>query len=76
MSDKRDPLCRISGGDVKCFGRGDGILLPAATGLTIDASGNFWISGNQRLCKWKDRVSTTYFQKELTREVLLWESQR
>src|SRR5215469_545576 len=35
MSDKRDPLCRVSPGEARCFGRDDGIQLPAATGLTI-----------------------------------------
>jgi hypothetical protein len=59
-------LCRVSATAVQCFGQGDGILLQTAMGLTIDATGNIWIFGNQGPCKWNDGVVTPYFQKELT----------
>jgi signal transduction histidine kinase/ligand-binding sensor domain-containing protein len=65
INDIRGPLCRVGGGDPRCFGQGDGIFLPSAMGLAIDTSGNIWIYGNKGLCKWKGGVSTTYFQREL-----------
>jgi hypothetical protein len=37
--DKRGPLCRVSGGAVQCFGQRNGIFVPTAMGLAIDASG-------------------------------------
>ena len=63
--DGRGPLCRIRDSDVHCFGRSDGIPLPTATELALDASGNFWISGNEGLCKWKPGSSAVYFHQEL-----------
>jgi len=68
MKEKRAPLCEVRGGAVHCFGPEEGVPLPAATGLALDNSGTFWISGHAGLCKWKDGVSTTYFQKELDRQ--------
>ena len=63
--DRPEPLCRIRDSDVRCFGRDDGIPLRAATGLALDSSGNFWISGHQGLCKWKPGGSAVYFHQEL-----------
>jgi signal transduction histidine kinase/ligand-binding sensor domain-containing protein len=63
--DGRGPLCRIRDSDVRCFGRNDGIPLPTATGLALDSSGNFWISGNRGLCKWKPGGSSVYFHRDL-----------
>ena len=68
MPQKRAPLCRVRGSDVHCFGTEEGVPLPAATRLVLDNSGNFWLSGHAGLCKWKDGVSTTYFQKELEQQ--------
>src|SRR5215813_572390 len=63
--DRRGPLCRIRDADVRCFGRDDGIPIPTATGLALDSSGNFWISGSQGLCKWKPGASAVYFHRDL-----------
>jgi signal transduction histidine kinase/ligand-binding sensor domain-containing protein len=65
VEDDRGPLCRIRDGDLRCFGRNDGIPLLRATGLALDSSGNFWISGDQGLCKWKPGSSAVYFHREL-----------
>jgi signal transduction histidine kinase/ligand-binding sensor domain-containing protein len=59
------PLCRIRNTDVRCFGQNDGIPLRNATGLALDSSGNFWISGNEGLCKWKPG-SPSLFLQDLT----------
>ena len=63
--DGRGPLCRIKESDLRCFGRDDGIPLPTATGLALDDSGNFWISGNQGLLKWKPGLRAVYFHQDL-----------
>src|SRR5262245_19235818 len=63
--DGRGPLCRIRDSDLRCFGRDDGIPLQRATGLALDSSGNFWISGDQGLCKWKPGSSATFFHREI-----------
>jgi len=67
IEDSRGPLCRIRDSDLRCFGRDDGIPLPTATGLALDSSGNFWISGNQGLCKWKPGSSAIYFHPNLAK---------
>jgi signal transduction histidine kinase/ligand-binding sensor domain-containing protein len=65
IEDTRGPLCEIQGADVHCFGKSDGIPLPTATGLALDDSGNFWISGSQGLCKWKPGTPAVYFHHEI-----------
>src|SRR5215468_10276266 len=51
--------------DLRCFGHEDGIPLLRASGLALDNSGNFWISGDQGLCKWKPGGSAVYFHRDL-----------
>src|SRR5262249_494687 len=65
VEDSGGPLCRIKDSDLRCFGHDDGIPLLRATGLALDSSGNFWISGHQGLCKWKPGGSAVYFHQEL-----------
>jgi len=63
--DGRGPLCRIRDGDQRCFGRNDGIPLLTATALALDHSGNFWIAGNEGLCRWKPGASAVCFHRDL-----------
>jgi signal transduction histidine kinase/ligand-binding sensor domain-containing protein len=65
--DGRGPLCRIREDDQRCFGRDDGIPLPTATGLAIDDSGNFWIAGNEGLCKWRPGGLALCFHRDLAK---------
>ncbi len=65
--DGRGPLCRIRDSDIRCFRRNDGIPLPTATELALDSSGNFWIAGNEGLCKWKPGAPAVYFHRELAK---------
>ena len=69
--DGRGPLCRIRDSDIRCFGRNDGIPLPTATELALDSSGNFWISGNEGLCKWKLGTPAVYFHRRTSETGLL-----
>jgi signal transduction histidine kinase/ligand-binding sensor domain-containing protein len=68
--DGRGPLCRIRDSD-QCFGRKDGIPLRNATGLALDSSGNFWISGNEGLCKWKPGTQSLFLQNLADRGYLI-----
>jgi signal transduction histidine kinase/ligand-binding sensor domain-containing protein len=63
--DGRGPLCRIREADQRCFGREDGIPLSVATALELDNSGNFWIAGNEGVCKWKPGISSVCFHRDL-----------
>jgi signal transduction histidine kinase/ligand-binding sensor domain-containing protein len=65
------PVCRIRNTDVRCFGQNDGIPLKNATGLALDSSGNFWISGNQGLCKWKPGSPSLYLRDLADRGYLM-----
>jgi signal transduction histidine kinase/ligand-binding sensor domain-containing protein len=67
IEDTRGPLCRIRDTDLRCFGRDDGIPILRATGLALDSSGYFWISGDQGLCKWKPGYSAVYFHRDLAK---------
>ena len=69
--DGRGPLCRIRNSDQRCFGRNDGIPLANSTGLAIDNSGNFWISGNQGLCRWKPGSPALYLRDLADRGYLI-----
>jgi signal transduction histidine kinase/ligand-binding sensor domain-containing protein len=69
--DGRGPLCRIRNSDQRCFGRNDGIPLANATGLAIDGSGNFWISGDQGLCRWKPGNPALYLRDLADRGYLI-----
>jgi signal transduction histidine kinase/ligand-binding sensor domain-containing protein len=65
--DGRGPLCRIRDGDQRCFGRDDGIPLSIATALALDHSGNFWVAGNEGLCRWKPGASAVCFHRDLAK---------
>ena len=69
--DGRGPLCRVRSSDQRCFGRNDGIPLANATGLAIDSSGNFWISGDQGLCRWKPGNPALYLRDLADRGYLI-----
>src|SRR5215475_4502671 len=45
VEDGRGPLCHIRDSDLRCFGQADGIPILRGTGLALDSSGNFWVSG-------------------------------
>jgi signal transduction histidine kinase/ligand-binding sensor domain-containing protein len=65
--DGHGPLCRVRDGNQRCFGRDDGIPLTTATALALDHSGNFWIAGNEGVCKWKPGAPSVCFYRDLAR---------
>ncbi len=64
ITDGKGPLCRVTGQDVQCYGKTDGLPAPYALGLAKDGAGNFWI-GSNLLYRWAPGSSTAYFEEEL-----------
>ena len=54
------PLCRITGGAIKCFGKSDGLPISPVDSLLADGKGGFWLGGQTTLVHWHDGVSETY----------------
>jgi len=55
------PLCNVTEHDRKCFGKNDGIPIPAINAILADGSGGLWLGGSTALVHWHRRgVSETY----------------
>jgi len=55
------PLCSITEGTLRCFGKKDGIPVGYGLGLTHDSEGNIWFGGKV-LVRWRPGTpATTYF---------------
>ncbi len=54
------PLCRITDGAIKCFGKSDGIPIAPLDSLLADGKGGFWLGGQTTLVHWHDGVSEAY----------------
>ena len=53
ITDGMGPLCRISNGQLQCYGQADGIPFPIALKLITGNSGELWVGGYDELCRWK-----------------------
>ncbi len=54
------PLCHITDGAVRCFGKADGIPISPINSLLADGKGGFWLGGERALVHWHEGVSETY----------------
>ena len=54
------PLCHLTDGAVKCFGKADGIPISRIDTLLADGRGGFWLGGQTALVHWHGGVSETY----------------
>src|SRR5271165_5195182 len=54
------PLCHVTDGAVKCFGKSDGIPISDSDALLPDGSGGFWLGGQTALVHWHAGVSESY----------------
>jgi len=54
------PLCHVTDGAVKCFGKADGIQISAVNAVLADGKGGFWLGGQGALVHWHGGVSETY----------------
>src|SRR5258705_7838345 len=65
-SDNTQPLCKVIGIGVRCYGNEDGVPAFFAAGpLVQDASSNLWIGGDTTLLKWRPGSSHAYRPKAL-----------
>jgi signal transduction histidine kinase/ligand-binding sensor domain-containing protein len=60
-TDGKGSLCRVTGRELQCYGKADGIPVDYAVALSEDSIGNLWI-GSYVLCRWRAGSSTIYFQ--------------
>jgi signal transduction histidine kinase/ligand-binding sensor domain-containing protein len=54
------PLCHITDGAAKCFGKSDGIPISPADAVLGDGEGGFWVGGQTALVHWRAGVSKIY----------------
>ena len=59
------PLCHVTDGAVKCFGKSDGIPISPLDSLLADGKGGFWLGGQTALAHWHDGVSEMYLIEAL-----------
>jgi signal transduction histidine kinase/ligand-binding sensor domain-containing protein len=65
-SDNTQPLCKVIGIGVRCYGNEDGVPALFAVGpLVQDASSNLWIGGDTTLLRWRPASSKAYRPKAL-----------
>ena len=53
VTDGAGPLCQITVGEPRCYGRNDGIPFPIAVQLHIDRAGQLWVGGYTEVCRWR-----------------------
>ncbi|HEV2802254.1 MAG TPA: two-component regulator propeller domain-containing protein [Pyrinomonadaceae bacterium] len=66
IADGKGPLCRVKDGELRCFGKEDGVPVTYGLGLAKDSAGNLWF-GSSVLCRWSPGSSEVYFEEELKR---------
>ena len=66
LRDPDAPLCNVTDQGVNCFGKNDGIPIPAVNAVLADGSGGLWLGGSTALVHWHHGgVSETYPVKAL-----------
>ncbi|WP_165420306.1 sensor histidine kinase [Edaphobacter modestus] len=63
--DNTQPLCKVIGIGVRCYGNEDGVPAFIAGPLVQDASSNLWIGGDTTLLRWRPGSSNAYRPKAL-----------
>ena len=54
------PFCHVTDRGVRCFGKNDGISIPAVNAVAADGNGGFWLGGETALVHWHGGVSEMY----------------
>jgi signal transduction histidine kinase/ligand-binding sensor domain-containing protein len=54
------PLCHVTNGPVKCFGKADGIPISPVNAVLADGKGGFWLGMEGRLIHWQAGRSEIY----------------
>jgi signal transduction histidine kinase/ligand-binding sensor domain-containing protein len=63
--DNTQPLCKVIGIGVRCYGNEDGVPAFLAGPLVQDASSNLWLGGDTALLRWRPGSSNVYRPKAL-----------
>ncbi len=63
------PLCHITAGSVRCFGKADGIPILPITTILAEGDGGFWLGGQTAVVHWRNGVSEMYAIKGLQSNV-------
>jgi signal transduction histidine kinase/ligand-binding sensor domain-containing protein len=65
--DEDGPLCRVAPGDLRCFGKADGIPFgrQGAEALIADPDGGLWIGSVKGVCHWAPGAAAVYSLKSL-----------
>ncbi len=61
-----EPLCHVTEGAIKCFGKSDGVPIAPIDAILADGEGGFWLGGQAALAHWHTGVSEVYPIKGLT----------
>jgi signal transduction histidine kinase/ligand-binding sensor domain-containing protein len=67
VQDRSGPLCHIVSNAINCYANRDGIPVPYAGPLAIDAHGYMWMGSASTLSRWKRGSYTAYVPKGLER---------
>ena len=55
-----EPVCHVTQGAIKCFGKADGIPVSPIDAIVEDGKGGFWLGGQGALVHWHAGVSEMY----------------
>src|SRR5262249_49520097 len=62
------PLCRISNGEARCFGKSDGLTCELGFSIAIDAADNVWLGGSDGLCRFGNGRSSIFLRDVFEQE--------
>jgi signal transduction histidine kinase/ligand-binding sensor domain-containing protein len=65
VRDDAGPLCQVTGDELRCYGKADGIALPTGGPLMVDADGTFWVGNASALVHWSGDSSRTHMTRQL-----------
>ena len=60
-----EPICRIVGTDVHCYGAKDGLTCAFGVAIAVDRDGVVWIGNSDGLCRYPPGLPAKYFEQAL-----------
>lgn len=65
VRDDAGPLCQVTGDDLRCYGKADGMPLPTAGPMMVDSRDTFWVGNANALVQWSGGASRTHMTRQL-----------
>ncbi|PWT83471.1 MAG: hypothetical protein C5B57_06765 [Blastocatellia bacterium] len=65
IRDDSGPLCQVSGAELRCHGRSDGITPRSATALVAAPDRTLWFGNSSALVRWREGSSSVYLPPQL-----------